>query len=112
MVVFDPALVEEAFGAFDASAHDLLSLFLSRMEVMIARIRDTIDRADFADAREATHSARSAASFVGGAELAAILGQMEQALVDARYDDAVSCIAEIVAAWERLRAAVRGRLGQ
>ena len=112
MAVFDPALVEEAFGAFDASAHDLLSLFLSRMEVMIARIRDTIDRADFVDAREATHSARSAASFVGGMELAEILGQTEQALVDARYDDAVSRIAEIVAAWERLRAAVRGRLGQ
>jgi CheY-like chemotaxis protein/HPt (histidine-containing phosphotransfer) domain-containing protein len=104
--VLDLSRIREAFGEIDDDARAYFKVFVDSVQPLIAQLLDEIGEARFSVARETVHKAKGASANAGGQELAALLHDIEYALVEQRHDEAVFRSREVQAAWNRLTRAI------
>ncbi|MDX2143508.1 MAG: ATP-binding protein [Rhodospirillaceae bacterium] len=104
--VLDLSRIREAFGEIDDDARAYFEVYVDSVRPLIVQILDDIATARFSAAREAVHKAKGATANAGGQELAALLHDIEFALVEERHDDAAFRSREVQAAWSRLTRAI------
>lgn len=104
--VLDLTLVEEAFGALDGNALDMLGLFVEKMSELLDEIRRLMDRVEVGEAREQVHRARSAAGSIGGTAMMRHLAAMEEALIARDLSAAQAAWDEVPGAFDDLARAI------
>jgi PAS domain S-box-containing protein len=104
--VLDLAQMEEIFGGIDDSVREIFGVFIESVEPLLDEFQTALTAANHSQAREIIHKAKGAAANAGGRELAALMGEIEVALVERRYDDAELKGRGIEPAWQRLTQAI------
>jgi len=104
--VLDLGRIRDAFGEIDDDAREYFGVYLDSTRPLIAQFMDEIAAQRFAAARETIHKAKGATANAGGQELAALMHDIELALVEQRGEDARARSRELTPAWERLSRAI------
>jgi CheY-like chemotaxis protein len=104
--VLDLTQMEQVFGGIDDSVREIFDLFIESVAPLLGEFQSAFAAAKYPAAREVIHKAKGATANAGGRELAALMGEIEMALVDQRYDDAARHGQGIQPAWDRLAQAI------
>jgi PAS domain S-box-containing protein len=103
----DPAVLDlnrmiDSFGAIDDEVRELYGIYIDSVSPLIAQFYDEVAEDRHLEARETIHKAKGATANVGGKELAALMAEIEVALVQKNYDTARARSQDIAPAWDRL----------
>ena len=104
--ILDLTQMREVFGEIDDSVRKIYVTYLDSVRPLLAKLQDELAAARHSEARETIHKARGATANAGGKELAALMREVEKALAEQRYTDALERTRAIPPAWERLTQAI------
>ena len=96
----------EAFGKIDDAARDMFQMFVETIVPALSTLHECIAAGDALGARESAHSVKSAATNAGAEEFAALLGEIEVALMEGRLDDARESARDVDRSWARVAEAI------
>jgi PAS domain S-box-containing protein len=99
--VLDLTRLEEVFGTLDERAVEMLDLYRSSTEPLLAALEAALATGDGLAARHAAHAAKGASNGVGAREMGEILGVVEQAARIGDLATATGQIARLTGAWDR-----------
>jgi CheY-like chemotaxis protein/HPt (histidine-containing phosphotransfer) domain-containing protein len=105
-IVLDLTIMKQAFGEINDDARNMFKLFVDSIRPLIGKFEDELSGEKLEAACETIHKARGAVANAGGKELAAIMAEIEAALINRDVANARDHGTTIRPAWDRLLEAI------
>ena len=78
--IFDVALLNDSFGAFDRSAAEFVEKFLTSLEARIPTLQEAVSGEDGPTARDIAHALKGAANSIGATRIGGVFGDIQDML--------------------------------
>jgi CheY-like chemotaxis protein len=104
--VLDLDRIRDAFGEIDDGVREYFGVFEDSVRPLLSQFEHELETARHLEARETIHKAKGAVANAGGKQLAAVMHEIEKALVEQDYGRASVHAQNLRPAWDRLTDAI------